>query len=68
MSEEYLNTRAIGDLLGYTNPASTRKWILRFGLEAKGRHTETGEKEYLRSDVEAALARRRGRGWRRRDR
>lgn len=65
MSEEYVNTRAIGDLLGYTNPASTRKWILRYKLEAKRRDTETGEKEYLRSEVVAKIAEMPGRGWRR---
>lgn len=62
MSEEYLNTRAIGDLLGYTNPASTRKWILRYGVEAKRRDTDTGEKEYLRADVDRAIARMPGQG------
>jgi hypothetical protein len=62
MSDEYVNTRAIGDLLGYTNPASTRKWILRYELEAKRRDTDTGEKEYLRSEVEAAIARMPGQG------
>lgn len=62
MSGKYISTSAIGDLLGYTNPASTRKWILRYELQAKERDVESGEKLYLRSEVEAALNRRPGQG------
>ncbi|HEY9417921.1 MAG TPA: hypothetical protein VIQ30_24440 [Pseudonocardia sp.] len=65
MSEEYISTRAIGDLLGYTNPASTRKWILRYELEAKRRDIKSGEKLYLRSEVESKIAEMPGHGWRR---
>lgn len=64
MDEELMKRSEIGALLGHTNPASTRKWIAVHGLEAKGRDTVTGEKEYSAAEVYDAKAKMPGRGFR----
>lgn len=51
-----ITTSEIAALLHHSSPAVTRDWIRYVGLEAKDRDVTTGEKRYLRADVEEKIA------------
>lgn len=53
---DYISTSEIAALLQHSSPAVTRDWIRAMGLAAKRRDTATGEKEYLRAEVEEKIA------------